>query len=91
MSSASTIALRMSGLLNGSLSRLTSRLELTLVGRASQTASGLLALTSLSSGKVTSESNVMSNSPDWKPSRRVLRLGTIFHSIASRYGLPFFQ
>ena len=60
-------------------------LELTLLGRASQTASGLLRLdVGFSIGKVMSESNVMSNSPAVKPSMRVLRLGTIFQSMASR-------
>ena len=83
-SSASDHGRRICGLSNGGLSRLTRMLELTLVGRASQTASGFCALTSFSSGKVTSESNVMSNSPATKPSMRVLRLGTIVQSMASR-------
>ena len=61
------------------------------LGRVSQTASGFCALTSANSGKVTSLSNVMSNSPAPKPNMRVLRLGTIFQSMASRYGRPFFQ
>ena len=81
---ASTSARRSSGLSNGGASRLIRMLVLTLVGRASQTASGFCALTSFSIGKVTSESNVMSNSPATKPSMRVLRLGTIFQSMASR-------
>ncbi len=84
LSMASISAWRNSGLLNGGASRLIRMLELTLVARASQTASGLCALTSFKSGKVTSLSNVMSNSPEPKPSRRVLRLGTILQSMASR-------
>ena len=83
-SSASIIARRISGLSNGGLSRLISRLVLTLVGTSSQTACGAWFLTSFISGTEISVGKVMSNFPATKPSTAVERFGMIVYSTPSR-------
>ena len=80
----SIIARRSSALSNGGLSRLTSMCVVTLVGSMAHIAFGAFFFTSLSSGGVTSAVCVRSNSPAAKARRRVERLGTMRHSIASR-------
>ena len=83
-SSASIIARRMSGLSKGGLSRLISRLVLTLVGTSSQIACGAWLLMSFISGTVTSVGKVMSNLPATKPRIAVERFGMIVYSMPSR-------
>ena len=74
-SSASAMARRISGLSNGGDDELTMMLVETLIGSTSQIAFGACALTSLSSGIVTSVGNVMSNLPEMKPRIAVERFG----------------
>ena len=85
------MARRSCALSNGALSRLTRILTGTLVGARLQIAAGACAVTSFISGTVMSPTKVMSNSPATKASTRVERLVMMRHSIASRYGWPFFQ
>src|SRR5450631_1438546 len=88
---ASDIALRMSGLSNGGLTRLTIRLICVPVGIISQTAFGARALMSFNRGTLTSDGKVMSYSPVANASIRVERLSIIRKVISSRYGRSFFQ
>ena len=90
-SSASAMARRICGLSKGGAAELTARLVLTSVGLSSQMAFGAPARTSFISGTVMSRSKVMSNSPDTNARMRVERLSMMRISMASTYGLPFFQ
>ena len=71
----SAIALRISALSNGGLSRLMIRLVLTFVGSSSQIAFGAWALMSFSSEIVTSVGKVTSNLPAMKARIAVERFG----------------
>jgi len=90
-SSASDIALRISGLSNGGLTRLTMRLICVPVVIGSQIAFGACPFISLSRRTLMSEGKVISNSPVWKASMRVARLSMTRKVISSRYGRSFFQ
>jgi hypothetical protein len=81
---ASDIALRRSGSSNGGLTRLTIRLICVPVGTISQTAFGARAFMSFIKGTLTSDGNVMSNSPVEKASIRVERLSIVLKVISSR-------
>src|SRR5437764_3824463 len=83
-SMASDIAFRMSGLSNGGLTRFTIRLIWSPLLVISHIASGARALTSLSSGTLTSDGKVISNSPAEKASIRVARLSITRNVISSR-------
>ena len=83
-SSASDMALRISGLSNGGLTRLTIRLISVPVVVISQIAFGARSLMSFSRGTLTSEGKVMSNSPVEKASIRVARLSITLKVISSR-------
>ncbi len=83
-SMASDIALRMSGLSNGGLTRLTIKLTCVPVGTISQIAFGARAFISLIRGTLTSDGKVISNSPVAKASIRVARLSIIRNVISSR-------
>ena len=78
------MALRISGLSNGGLARLTIRLISTPVVIISHTASGARALISFRSGTLTSEGKVMSKSPVENASMRVARLSMVRTEISSR-------
>ena len=82
-SSASARALRTLASLKGGADGLMIRLVETPVGASSQMALGACAVTSLSSGTVTSAEKVMSNSPATNARMRVERFSITFHSMAS--------
>ncbi len=90
-SSASDMALRISALSNGGLTRLTIRLACVPVVIISQIALGAFDFTSLIRGTLTSDGNVMSNSPVENARMRVDRLSMTLNVISSRYGRSFFQ
>ena len=83
-SSASDIALRISGLSNGGLTRLTIKLTKVPVVMVSQIAFGACAFISFIRGTLTSEGKVISYSPVAKASIRVARLSIIRKVISSR-------
>ena len=83
-SSVSTSARRISGLSKGGLSRLISRLVLTLVGTTRRPRCGAWLSMSFISGTVISVGKVMSNLPATKPSIAVERFGMIVYSMPSR-------
>ena len=83
-SSASDIALRISGLSNGGLTRLTIRLTCVPDVMISQIAFGARALMSFTRGTVTSDGKVMSKSPVENASMRVARLSMTRNVISSR-------
>src|SRR4030095_11197552 len=84
-------ALRRSALLKGGASRLRIRLVVLFIDVVWHCALGSCVLRSFSNGAVTSQGKVMSKRPATKLSIAVPRLGTIVHSMPSRYGLPFFS
>ena len=85
------MALRMSGLSNGGLTRLTIRLDCVPVVIISQIAFGARALMSPIRDTLISAGKVMSNSPVANASIRVARLSMIRNVISSRNGRSFFQ
>ena len=91
LSSASDIALRISGLSNGGLTRLTIRLISVPVVVISQIAFGARSLMSFSRGMLTSEGKVMSKSPVENARMRVARLSMVRTVISSRYGRSFLK
>ena len=88
---ASAIALRICGLLNGAASRFTIRLRLMYCVRDLADRLGRLRLHVLEQRDGDVVVKVMSNSPATKARMRVDRLAMMRHSMASRYGRPFFQ